>query len=93
MCVISKVQNVTNMYGYVYRKRVGTIPRKAWWLAHAKVGVPNSIIQLIQPFHQDMQAIIQLDGNTLDLIAVENEVVVLHQCFSTYMHVSLLNTG
>ena len=42
------------------------------WLTIAKLGVPTSTIQLIQSFHQDMQATIQLDGNSLDAIAIEN---------------------
>ena len=42
------------------------------WLALAKLGLPISTIQLIQSFHQDMQATIQLDGNSLDPIAAEN---------------------
>ena len=49
-----------------------TVPRKAMWLTIAKLGVPTSTIQLIQSFHQDMQATIQLDGNSLDAIAIEN---------------------
>ena len=33
---------------------------------------PISTIQLIQSFHQDMRATIQLDGNSLDPIVAEN---------------------
>ena len=54
------------------RKAYSLIPHETIWLANAKLGVPNSTIQLIQSFHQDMYATIKLDGNTLDPIAVEN---------------------
>jgi len=37
-----------------------------------KLRVPTSTIQLIQYFHQDMQATIQLDGTLLDPITANN---------------------
>ena len=43
-------------------KAYDTVPRQLMWQALAKLGVPQSTIQLIQSFHQDMQATIQLDG-------------------------------
>ena len=54
------------------RKAYDSVPHKAMWLALAKLGVPISTIQLIPSFHQDMQATIQLDGNSLDPIVAEN---------------------
>ena len=54
------------------RKAYDSVPRQAMWQALAKLGVPSSTIQLIQSFHQDMQATIKLDGTTTDPIAVEN---------------------
>ena len=38
----------------------------------AKLGVPESTIQLVRSFHQDMQAAVQLDGDILDPIDVGN---------------------
>ena len=54
------------------RKAYDSVPCEAMWLGLAKLRVPNSTIQLIQSFHQGMQATIRLDGNTLDPISVEN---------------------
>ena len=54
------------------KKAYDSVPREALWLALAKLGVPESIIQLIKSFHQGMEATIQLDGSTLDPIAVDN---------------------
>ena len=67
------------------------IPHETIWLANAKLGVPNSTIQLIQSFHQDMQATIKLDRNTLDPIAVENGLrqgcwLVPHARITEYMN-------
>ena len=54
------------------KKAYDSVPRHALWLALGKLGVPESIIQLIRSFHQDMKAIIRLDGNLLDPLEVEN---------------------
>ncbi len=54
------------------RKAYDSVPRKAMWLALAKLGVPDPTIQLIQCFHQDMQAVVQLDGDTSDPFPVGN---------------------
>ena len=54
------------------KKGYDSIPRKAMWMALAKLGVPDPVIQLIKSFHNNMEANIRLDGNTLNPITVEN---------------------
>ena len=54
------------------KKAYDSIPRKAMWMALAKLGVPEPVIQLIKSFHNNMEANIRLDGNTLNPITVEN---------------------
>ena len=54
------------------RKAYDSVPRQALWLALAKLGIPESTIQLVRSFHQDMQATVQLDGDSSDPIDVGN---------------------
>ena len=46
------------------RKAYDSVPREALWQVPAKLGIPDP--------HQDMQATIQLDGQTLEPIDVDN---------------------
>ena len=78
------------------RKAYDLVPCEALWEVLAKLGVPDPTIQLIKAFHQDMQATIQLDGQTLEPIDVDNgrdRGAAWHRCFSTFMHVSLWSAG
>jgi len=54
------------------RKACDSVPRQAMCLALTKIGVPRSTIQLIQSFHQGMQATIQLDGALMNSITANN---------------------
>ena len=54
------------------RKAYDSVPREALWQVLAKLGIPDPTIQLIKAFHHDMQATIQLDGQTLEPIDVDN---------------------
>ena len=54
------------------RKAYDSVPREAMWQALAKLGIPDTAIQLIKAFHQDMQATIQMDGQALDPVNVSN---------------------
>ena len=54
------------------RKAYDSVPHRAMWLALAKLGVPSSTIQLIQSFHRDKQATIQLGGTLLGPITANN---------------------
>ena len=54
------------------RKANDSVPCEAMWQALAKLGIPDTAIQLIKAFHQDMQATIQMDGQALDPVNVSN---------------------
>ena len=54
------------------QKAYDSVPRNAMWMALRKLGVPDSIVSLIGSFHQGMTATIQLDGEILKEINVEN---------------------
>jgi len=54
------------------RKAYNSVPREALWVALRKLGVPDTLIELIRSFHQDMKATIRLDGTLLEEIRVEN---------------------
>ena len=54
------------------RKAYDSVPCEALWQVLAKLGMPDSTIQLIKAFHQGMQATIQLDGQTLEPTDVDN---------------------
>ena len=54
------------------RKAYDLVPCEALWEVLAKLGVPDPTIQLIKAFHQDMQATIRVDGQTLEPIDVSN---------------------
>ena len=54
------------------RKAYNSVPREALWVALSKLGVPDTLIELIQSFHQDMKATIRLDSTLLDEMRVEN---------------------
>lgn len=54
------------------RKAYDSIPREALWMALQKLGVPNSVIELIHSFHQNMKAQILLDDTLLEEIKVDN---------------------
>ena len=53
------------------RKAYNSVPHEALWVALSKLGVPDTLIELIQSFHQDMKATIRLDSTLLE-IRVEN---------------------
>ena len=54
------------------QKAYDLVPRNALWMGLRKLGVPDSIVSLIGSFHQGMTATIQLDGEILKEINVEN---------------------
>ena len=54
------------------RKAYDSVPREALWVALSKLGVPDTLIELIRSFHQDMKATIRLDSTLLEEIRVEN---------------------
>ena len=54
------------------KKAYDSVPRKAMWIALAKLGVPESTVTLIRSFHKGMKAAIRLGGKTLEEITVEN---------------------
>ena len=54
------------------RKAYDSIPREALWVALKKLGVPDSMIELIRSFHHNMEARIRLDTTLLEEIEVNN---------------------
>ena len=54
------------------KKAYDSVPCEAMWIALGKLGVPQPVINLIQSFHQNMQAQIQLNGTLLEEIDVTN---------------------
>ena len=55
-----------------HRKAYDAVPRAAMWSILGKLGVPELTIELIKTFHQDTQAKIRVDGDTLNEIDVRN---------------------
>ena len=53
-------------------KAYDSVPRAAMWSILGKLGVPELTIELIKTFHQDTQAKIRVDGDTLNEIDVRN---------------------
>ena len=54
------------------RKAYDSVPRAAMWQALGKLGVPDTIIELIRSFHQGTQAKLRVNGALLDEIDVTN---------------------
>ena len=49
-----------------------SVPRQGLWMVLRNFGVPDTLVSLIESFHQDMQARIRLDGKLMDPIDVRN---------------------
>ena len=54
------------------QKAYDSVPREALLLEH---GVPDLIVKLVQVFHQDMKARIQLNGTIMEGINVWNGLI------------------
>ena len=54
------------------RKAYDSVPWAAMWQALGKLGVPDTIIELIRSFHQGTQAKLRVNGALLDEIDVTN---------------------
>ena len=54
------------------RKAYDSVPREALWVALSKLGVPDSLVEIIRAFHQDMKAAIRLDNTLLQEFDVHN---------------------
>ena len=54
------------------KKAYDSVPSAAMWSILGKLGVPEPTIELIKTFHQDTQATIRVDGDTLNEIDVTN---------------------
>ena len=54
------------------KKAYDSVPRQALWKVLRKLGVPGVLVNLIESFHQDMQAKIRLKGKLMDPIDVRN---------------------
>ena len=54
------------------RKAYDSIPRAALWIALRKIGVPDSLVNLIASFHTDMKATVRVGGGATDELCVEN---------------------
>ena len=56
-------------------KAYDTVPREALWCALQKLGIPGSIIDIIQSLHEGMKARVRVDGKLLEEeIDVDNEL-------------------
>lgn len=78
------------------RKAYDSVPRAALWAVLRKIGIPESLIELIKAFHCHMKAQIRLDDCLLDEIDVEmdsDRAAVWHQFCSIYTHVPSLRDG
>ena len=53
-------------------KAYDSVPRDGLWIVLAQLGVPSKLVNLIRSFHTTMSARLRLDGDLLDLIAVNN---------------------
>ena len=48
------------------QKAYDSIPRKALWHALEKLGVPNSVVNLVKSFHDGMKAQLSINGELLE---------------------------
>ena len=53
-------------------KAYDTVPREALWCALQKLGVPKTIIDIIQSLHEGMKARVWVEGELLEEIDVDN---------------------
>ena len=61
---------VSQQTGVTLKKAYDSVPRQALWRVLRKLGVQDTLMNLIESFHQDMQARIRLDGKLIDPIDV-----------------------
>ena len=54
------------------KKAYDSVPREALWMALEKLGVPDSMIDLVRSFHQGMKAKIRLEDEEVEEIEVNN---------------------
>ena len=54
------------------KKAYNSVSREALWLALGKLGVPDTLIDIIRSFHDNMNASIRVDGELLEEIEVNN---------------------
>ena len=54
------------------KKAYDSVPREALWIALEKLGVPDSMIDLVRSFHQGMKAKIRLEDEETEEIEVSN---------------------
>ena len=54
------------------RKAYDSVPRDGLWKALRKLGIPENVIAIIQPFHENMRAQICCNGKLSDDIKVDN---------------------
>ena len=54
------------------KKAYDSVPRAALWRALEKLGIPSSVVSLIQSFHDGMKAQVRVSGALLEDIDVEN---------------------
>ena len=54
------------------RKAYDSVPREALWSVLRKLGVPDSLVQLLESFHSNMSAQVVVNGTGLEEIGVAN---------------------
>ena len=61
------------------RKAYDSVPQEALWLTLLKLGVPESLVELVRSFHDNMKASMKVDGELLEEFEVTNG---LHQGYT-----------
>jgi len=54
------------------RKAYDSVPRAALWLALLKLGVPETLVEIVKSFHDNMEAGVRVDGELLEEFEVTN---------------------
>ena len=54
------------------KKAYDSVPRQALWLALGRLGIPEGLLNLIQSFHESMQAAVRVGASTTEPFAVNN---------------------
>ena len=53
------------------RKAYDSVPRDALWLAMEKLGVPESLVEIVKSFHEGMEARVRVGEDMLEEIEVK----------------------
>ena len=72
--VEKSIEHATKLYIMFVdlRKAYDSVPHEALWVVLKRLGVPDTLIDIVKSFHEGMEAKIRLDQKLLEEIEVNN---------------------